>query len=256
MYKCDLKSLEESLINLKIPKYSTIIIHSSLFKFGIIEGGVGTIYNLLKNVFDETYTLLMPTYTFSYSNTRVWSCINTRSETGVLTDYMRQLTPQNRSINPFHSVCIEGPQKSYLLNDISDSSFGENSVYEKLYKLGAFNLSLGSEFIGGATFCHYTEEMLKVPYRFYKYFPGNITDQHNNKVNIDFKMYVRIIEKDFYYDNNWEVFWQNILEKGLVNYFKFNKTAPIFIMNIRDSHDFLAEKIFRNPYYIATKILT
>jgi aminoglycoside 3-N-acetyltransferase len=211
---------------------------------------------MLRKVFDETYTLIMPTYTFSYGTSREWSCLNTKSETGVLTEYMRKLAPNKRSINPFHSVSIDGPQTDFLLENFSDSSFGEKSVYEKLYKLGAYNLSLGSEFIGGATFCHYAEEALKVPYRFYKYFPGNIIDQDNNKVNIDFKMYVRIIEKDYYYENIWDVFWHDSVNNGLVNYFIFNKTAPIFLMNIKDTHDFLAERIIKNPYYIATKILT
>ena len=209
---------------------------------------------MLKRVFDETYTLLMPTYTFSYSKSREWSCLNSKSETGVLSEYMRNAAPGNRSINPFHSVTLDGPNKEFLLNSYSDSSFGKDSVYDKLYKLGAYNLSLGSEFIGGATFCHYAEEVLEVPYRFYKYFPGNVTDQNNNIINFDFKMYVRIIEKKFYYENNWEVFWLDALNKGLVNYFKFNKTAPIFLMNIKDSHDYLVEKIKNNPYYVANKI--
>ena len=255
MYKCDIEALEKAIASFKIPKYSTVIIHSSLFRFGIIDGGLSTIYNLLLRVFDDTYTILMPTYTFSFSKTREWSCINSKSETGALTEYMRKLGPKNRSINPFHSVCIKGPQKDYLLDGISDSSFGENSVYEKLYKLGAYNLSLGSEFIGGATFCHYAEEILKVPYRFYKQFTGNITDQNDNKLEINFKMYVRIMEDDFYFDNEWGIFWKDALNKGLVNYFKFNNTAPIFLMNIKDSHDFLYEKIQKNPYYVATKFI-
>ena len=112
---------------------------------------------------------------------------------------------------------MEGPQKDYLLSNFSDSSFGENSVYEKLYKLGAYNLSIGSEFIGGATFCHYAEEILKVPYRFYKSFPGIVKDNLNNKIDIDFKMYVRIIENNFYFDNNWEIFWEDALNNRLVN---------------------------------------
>jgi len=255
MFKCDIESLEKSLQSLKIPKYSTIIIHSSLFKFGLIEGGVNTIYILLRKVFDETFTLLMPTYTFSYSKTREWHCNYTKSETGALTEYMRNLDSSYRSINPFHSVCIEGPNREYLLETISDSSFGKNSVYEKLYKLGAYNLSLGSEFIGGATFCHYAEEVLQVPYRFYKYFPGNITDQENFKIGIDFKMYVRVIENDFYFDNDWDIFWQDALKHKLVTYFKFNKTAPIFLMDIKNSHDFLIKKLIENPYYVAKKII-
>lgn len=254
MFRCDINSLELSLAELKIPKYSTVIIHSSLFKFGIIEGGVSTIYNMLNRVFDDTYTLVMPTFTFTYSKTRNWSCVNSKSETGALTEYMRNIDPSKRSINPFHSVCIAGPQADYLLRDFSDSSFGENSIFEKLYKIGAYNLSIGSEFIGGATFCHYPEELLKVPYRSYKYFPGTITDSNNLIIDTDFRMYARIIEKDFYYDNKWEVFWEDLLKNGLVNYFKFNKTAPIFTMKIVDVHDFLSKKIIQNPFYIATKI--
>lgn len=255
MFRCDLHALEQTLLNFKIPKHSTVIIHSSLFKFGIIDGGVKSIYDLISRVFDETYTILMPTYTFSYSQTKVWNCIQTKSETGALTEYMRLLEPKNRSINPFHSVIIEGPQKDYLLKEISETSFGENSVYEKLYKLGAYNLSLGSEFIGGATFCHYAEELLKVPYRYYKSFPGLVLDSSDTIIDLEFKMYVRIIEHNFYYDNNWNIFWNDAQKKGIVNFLKFNKTAPIFLMNIKDSHDYLCEKIQKDPFYVATKIL-
>ena len=254
MFNCDLILLEKTLNELKIPKYSTIIIHSSLFKFGIIEGGVESFFNILKRVFDNSYTLIMPTFTFSYGLTRKWDCIHSKSETGALTEYMRKLELKNRSINPFHSVTIQGPNKNYLLDKISDSSFGENSIFEKLYKLGAYNLSLGSEFIGGATFCHYAEELLEVPYRFFKFFPGTIIDKNSIQINTVFKMYARIIEKDFYYDNDWNIFWEDAKRKGLVNYFKFNKRAPIFLMNIKDSTDFLIDKISYNPYYVAKKI--
>ena len=234
MFKCDIIALEKAISELKIPKNSTIIIHSSLFKFGLIEGGAGTIYNLLKKLFDETYTLVMPTFTFSYSSSREWNSNNTKSETGVLTEFMRKLENTSRSINPFHSVCVKGPNKNFLLDSISESSFGENSTFAKLYRLNAYNLSLGSEFIGGATFCHYAEEALKVPYRFYKSFPGNVFDINEKKVNINFKMYVRIIENNYLYINDWEMFWQDLIKNNLVNYFKFNNKASTF----------------RNKYYI------
>ena len=254
MFKCNLKDLELLLISFNVPKHSTIIIHSSLFRFGLINGGVNSIYKVLRNVFDETYTLLMPTFTFSYGESREWSCLYSKSETGALTEFMRELNPKNRSINPFHSIVVDGPNKDYLLGQISESSFGQDSIFEKLYSLGAYNLSLGIDFIGGATFCHYTEEYLKVPYRFYKSFPGNVLDNRNEKIEVDFKMYVRIIEKEYYYKNNWNVFWKEANRKGLVNYTKFNNRAPVFLMNIRDSNDFLAEKIFENPFYVAEKI--
>lgn len=256
MYKCDLQSLEELLRTFKIPRYSTVIVHSSIFRFGVIDGGINAFYNVLKNVFDETNTIIMPTFTFSFSQNRVWNCINTKSETGALTEYMRSLHPINRSINPFHSVVVEGPNKDYLLSSIATSSFGENSVFEKLSELGAYNLSIGSEFIGGATFCHYAEELLKVPYRYYKSFPGKVIDQENMEIDFDFKMYVRYIEENYYYDNDWNVFWEDVNRKGLVRYLKFNDKAPIFLMNVQESLDLLTDKINKNPYYVAKKIIT
>jgi aminoglycoside 3-N-acetyltransferase len=254
MHKCDLKSLELFLLNFKIPKYSTIIIHSSLFKFGILDGGIEAFYNMLRKVFDESYTILMPTFTFSFSNSRYWDCVETKSESGALTEFMRLKLPKNRTINPFHSICIDGPLKEYFLNDVSYSSFGQNSIFEKLLKVNAYNLSLGIEFVGGATFCHYAEEFLQVPYRFYKPFPGIVIDSNKNNVEIDFMMYVRVIENDYYFDNNWEIFWKDLLEKKLVNYYKFNKIAPVLLMNIVDTHDFLVNKIINDPFYIAKKI--
>ena len=69
-------------------------------------------------------------------------------------------------------------------------------------------------------------------------------------------MYVRVIENDYYFDNNWKIFWKDLLEKKLVNYYKFNKIAPVLLMNIVDTHDFLVNKIINDPYYIANKINT
>lgn len=254
MQKCDLNSLELFLLNFKIPKYSTIIIHSSLFRFGILDGGIEAFYNMLRKVFDDSYTILMPTFTFSFSNSRFWNYYETKSEAGALTEFMRVKLPENRTVNPFHSICVDGPLREYFLKDMSDSSFGQNSIFDKLLKVNAYNLSLGIGFIGGATFCHYAEELLRVPYRFYKTFPGIVIDSDDNHVKFDFKMYVRVIEKDYFYDNNWDLFWKDLQEKSLVNYQKFNNTAPILLMNTVDTHEFLTSKIIHNPYYLANKI--
>jgi len=254
MFKCDLNSLKLHLLDLKIPRYSTIIIHSSLFRLGIIEGGINSLMNCIREVFDESYTLAVPTFTFKYANTHYWSYNETKSETGILCEKIMKLNGTLRSIHPFHSIAAFGPNAEYLTNSICESSFGANSAFEKLYKLKAYNLSLGSEFIGGATFCHYAEELLKVPYRFYKNFPGDVRNINDEKVDVNFKMYVRIIEEDYQYKNTWEVFWEDALKNKLVKYEKFNNYFPIFLMNICDSHDYLFDRISKNPYYVAKKV--
>lgn len=253
MKRCNLNDLAEYLISLKIPKHSTIIIHSSLFKLGIIEGGISSLMNCLKEVFDETYTIAVPTFTFKYAESRKWNYNDSKSETGILCEIIRNLDESVRSIHPIHSIAAYGPNAEFLTNSICPSSFGPDSSFEKLYKLNAFNLSLGSEFVGGATFCHYTEELLKVPYRFYKYFPGQVRDRNNQIIDKKFSMFARKIEKDYEFINNWDIYWVDLLKHNLVNYSIFNSYAPIFLMNITDCLDFLYDKISENPYYVGGK---
>jgi len=254
MKKCNLVKLKEHLSSYRIPKYSTIIIHSSLFRLGIIEGGVNSIVNLLKETFDETFTIVLPTFTWKYGTTREWSYHDSKSEVGVLSEKIRTLKGSLRSIHPFHSVVAYGPNAEYLTNSICKSSFGPNSAFEKLLSLNSYNLSLGSEFIGGATFCHAAEEILKVPYRFYKDFPGKVRNSENNLMDITFNMYVRIIEQSYEYVNTWDKYWNEVLDNRLAKYNKFNDTSPIFLMKIKDCHDFLCDKISKDPYYAAQKI--
>ena len=254
MKNCDLDYLRQCLVNLQIPKYSTVIIHSSLFKLGPIEGGINSLMNCLIDVFDTSYTIVVPTFTFKFSITRQWNYNNSKSETGILSEKIRNLNGTYRSIHPFHSIAAYGPNAEFLTNSICDSSFGTESAFEKLYQLNAYNLSLGNEFEGSATFFHYTEELLKVPYRFYKDFPGVVTNKNNEIVDKTFNMFVREIEKTYEYINRWDILWDDLLSHNLVQHIKFNAYVPILLMKIVDCHDFFYDKISKNPYYVAEKI--
>jgi aminoglycoside 3-N-acetyltransferase len=252
--RTSLDQLGEHLRALKIPKYSSVIIHSSLFHFGVFEGGVAGFYAMIENVFDETYTLAMPAFNWGFTETKYWNYRTTKSQCGVLTEHMRMLPGTLRTIHPFHSLSVRGPEATALARSICSSSFGKGSAFEKLYDLNAYNLSLGSPFVGGATFCHHVEEALQVPYRFYKDFDGTVIDAAGDTVATRFSMYVRVIEQTYEYMNTWDVFWDDLMKHGLVNYTRFNDFAPVFVMNIRDAHDLLARRISRDPHYVAQKV--
>lgn len=256
MIRTSLPELTEYLKTYKIPKYSTVIIHSSLFHFGQFEGGVLNFFRMLEEVFDDTYTLVMPAFNWGFSTTKVWNYHRTKSQCGILTEHMRALPGTVRTIHPFHSLIARGPNAESLASDICWSSFGENSAFQKLIEAGTYNLSLGSEFIGGATFCHYAEEALKVPYRFYKDFPGEVTNAANDPVDVDFNMYVRIIEDTHHFVNTWEVFWEDALRHKLARYDRYKGQTPVFLMNVRDAHEFLYDRIQRDPYYVPKRVAT
>jgi aminoglycoside 3-N-acetyltransferase len=231
-----------------------VIIHSSLFHFGRFDGGVQRFSRMIDDVFDETYTIVMPAFNWQFTTTHYWNYHTTKSQSGILTEYTRTRPGTCRTIHPFHSVTARGADQSMFTGTMSLSSFGPGSAFERLYQRNAFNLSLGSPFVGGATFCHYTEELLAVPYRYYKPFEGEVVDAASRPVEATFSMFVRVIESDHEFVNTWDVLWSDLLAHRLVRYEQYNGFAPILLMSVRDVHDFLGERISRDPYYVAKRI--
>jgi len=252
MHKTSLKQLGKCLKKLNIPRSSIIVIHSSLLKFGIIEKGIEGFYQCILDSLNGEPTILMPAFSFAFAKTRVWSANSTKSETGVLSEYFRNLPDTGRTIHPFHSMCVQGKYANVFLECTNVSSFGPGSPFEILYDMNAYNLSLGTEFIGGATFVHHTEEECQVPYRFYKEFPGNVYDENNKKINKVFKMYVREITAEYEYENDWDKVFKDLCKEGCFQVDILNG-AKIMSSNIKYTHDVFKRNIMSDMYY-ASKI--
>jgi len=228
------------------------MIHSSLLKFGIIENGVEGLLGCIQESLAGDTTIVMPAFTFSFSDTRYWSARNTKSEMGVLTEYFRNLIGAERTIHPFHSVVAYGKYANDFSGCNSLSSFGKGSPFEMLLELDAYNLSLGTEFIGGATFAHHTEEVCRVPYRYYKEFPGDIYDINGKKVNKLFKMYAREITKNYEYENNWNKVFKDLCKEGCFQIDYLNG-AKIILSSIRKTHRIFSQYIASDLMYAASR---
>ena len=122
---------------MKIPPSSTVMIHSSLLKFGIIENGIkGLLKCIVESLAGDT-TILMPAFTFGFSESRYWSAKNTKSEMGALTEFFRKQEGTIRTLHPFHSVVAYGTHAKDFSTCNSLSSFGRGSPFEKLLELDA-----------------------------------------------------------------------------------------------------------------------
>ena len=250
MHSTSLKDLSQTIINLKIPPSSTVMIHSSLLKFGIIENGIeGLLKCIVESLAGDT-TILMPAFTFGFSASRYWSAKNTKSEMGALTEYFRKQEGTIRTLHPFHSVVAYGAHAKDFSACNSLSSFGRGSPFEKLLELDAYNLSLGTEFVGGATFVHHTEEVCQVPYRYYKKFPGEVYDINEKKVNKAFKMYVREITETFEYENNWDKVFKDLCKEGCFHIDYLNG-AKIMLSSIRKTHRIFSQYIASDLMFAA-----
>jgi aminoglycoside 3-N-acetyltransferase len=244
--------LKMALQTLALPVGRVYVVHSSLLKLGLIEGGLKGIMQCLWEVLGEDATIVMPTFTFAFGRTRVWDYHQTCSETGALTEHFRKLPGAMRSIHPFHSLAAMGPRADQFAQCESLSSFGPGSPFALLYEMEAINISIGIDLDGGATFLHHTEEVAQVPYRFYKEFPGDVSDQYGNKLPKTFKIYAREINNTYEYDNIWGHVRYDLAADGLLIQGKLSG-VPLIAFQIKPTHDRFLARMQADPYYCAAK---
>jgi aminoglycoside 3-N-acetyltransferase len=244
---CDLKRVIESF---KLPRSKVVILHSSLLSFGRIDFDCQTLFEELVDWLGPETTLIMPTFTLSFGKSRSWHYHHSRSETGALTEFMRLYPGVMRTIHPFHSLAVWGPEARTYAACTQLSSFGPNSPFDLLYEHDAWNISLGTEFQGGATYLHHTEEMQQVPYRAYKSFPGEVINSHGDVVDRTFCMYARLITPQYEYKNTWTELWRRFQEEKLF-LTHYVGPAKIYLSRIRPAHDRYRQWLLQDPFFTA-----
>ena len=132
-------------------------------------------------VLGPTGTLLVPTYTFSFCRQESFDVQRTATQGGPWStyapflEYFRLLPNTVRSADPIHSVAGRGPMAAALLRDIPPACFGPGSVFDRLHAAGGKVCTIGVG-LSEASFQHFVEESVGVPFRFKKLFTGVIRD--------------------------------------------------------------------------------
>ena len=173
--------LVEALRQVGVMPGDVIFSHISLGRLGYPEEGanIETACNVLlaafKEILDENGTLLIPTYTYSIGKREIYDVQETPSTVGPFTDYFRKLPGVIRSRDPMLAVSGMGPMAEELLTDLPRTCYGEDSLYDRMRKVGAKICNIGIS-LYWATFRHHIEEMAGVPFRFRKMFYGYVRD--------------------------------------------------------------------------------
>ncbi|MCH8124240.1 MAG: AAC(3) family N-acetyltransferase [Bacteroidetes bacterium] len=147
------EKLQQLCLRIGIRSGDVIFLHSSLVSLGNLEiedsqKALSHLVRSFQEVVGSKGTVIMPTFTYSFLD-ESWSgpeepydVENSRSKTGALTDYFRQLPDVIRSCHPTHSVAIWGNNKKYF-SDIDDSTFGTASIFGKIHSANAKIVGLG-----------------------------------------------------------------------------------------------------------------
>jgi len=187
----------EALVKTGVEKGNVIFSHSNVGFFGRPEGEF-TQENICKTIFDAIFevigdsgTLIVPTFTYSFCNNQIFDIYNSPSKCGFFTEFIRKKSDAFRSEDPLISVAAIGAQAKALIRDVPENSYGEDSFFDRFYKIGGKICNFN--FDAGSTFIHYIERKLGVPYRFDKTFFGQI---NSNKVlrESNATIFVRILE--------------------------------------------------------------
>ena len=245
-----LKDIKSILSNINI-KEDYILIHSNLLIFDQFNFSIEDLWDVLHKTLGNNKTYLMPTFTFSFTKKKIWDYNNSKSETGALTEFFRKKVAKKRTVHPLHSLCVYGPNYKYVTNHKCSSSFGKGSTWEWICKnKNVSNLSIGIGLNGGATICHYPEELYKVDYREFIELNGKIILKNGLKKKSNFTYFRRVQKKKLIGFNYWnkcekDLIKENILEKRL-----FKNKIPILVMNTKRASDFIIKKMSTEKNYL------
>ncbi len=183
------------------------MMHSSPITLGKFEGEnpASEIIETILEYLGADGTLVVPTFNFDFCKGFSYDRQKTPSKNmGVLSETVRLMPDAKRSIIPMQSVAAIGKSADDICERDTITPFSPDSSFDRLLQLHAKLLLFGVTF-NAATFFHYVEEKLQVPYRFFKDFSAEYVDKGVSEQRT-YRLYVRDL------DLNPQLFLSNLQE--------------------------------------------
>ena len=247
---------EKYLGEVGVERGDIILVHSDSTAFRqICDLSWGEAMDLLKQCFldalGDNGTLIVPTFNWDFCKGITFFHEKTRSQVGMFTNNVLFDECSIRSFHPIYSFAGIGPASVDILTDISKSSFGEDSVFDKLYQKNAkivlFYLDSNvREDNFTTTFIHYIEQKRNIDYRYIKYFRG-IVSRDGEEYEDVFDYNVRYQDQPVYIDE--KKIMDHLLSVKKMKMVFTDNGYPISQVSCRDMYDELATMLDEDPYY-------
>jgi aminoglycoside 3-N-acetyltransferase len=191
-------SLTRCLVEAGVERSDILVVHSNVSGFlkldlPEVRQRLGVLLEALLGAVPEG-TLLVPTFSYRFCRTGTFNADTTLSEVGLFSEFVRRDARALRSSHPIFSFAAIGPHRDFLCRNLSPSSYGAGSIFERLYVSDAKLLHFDVTVADSCTFAHFPEQSVGVPYRYSKYFRGSSTVD-GKTVEGDWEFYVRAIER-------------------------------------------------------------
>lgn len=200
----------------------TVLIHSNIKRTlvkirrkGVKISPEDILQSFLQSV-GSNGTLILPLFNFDFPKTRHFDFRNTPSQMGVLTEAGRLYPGAIRTGHPIYSFAVIGSNSRLFESVDNHSGYGEDSPFALLRSMDGKIGSIDLDDQNSMTFYHHIEEMLNVPYRYFKDFSGTYVNIAGESSTKSYCLYVRDIDRGVLTHVNpaGELMWEEGLYKG------------------------------------------
>jgi aminopeptidase YwaD len=223
-----------------IRRGQTVMVHSSLSRFGFVEGGEDAAIDALLEAIGPRGTLVMPTLSFSWIGHPPYDPRRTPSQVGAITESFRRRPGVLRSPHPTHSVAALGPKARAIVSVHSPDMpvFSKDGAFGKLYGLDARILMLAP--LGANTIMHMAEEWAGVPFPDFR---AHVMKRGKR---------IEVMVKRAPWHANFEDHYRVLFERGLIQSTAFGE-GEIYYMRARDAVDVALENVRHNPLMVTVE---
>ena len=232
-------SLKNTLIDVGLQEGDIVLVHSDISSFGTVENFskkevLNIFYEAFMEVLGDEGTLCVPAFFYEYARKSIpfdTELSPVSKEIGVFSSFLNKIKGRKRSPNPLTSIVAIGKNADYICEHVNRHSYGEDSAFDRLYKLNAKIIVMGVPYQTSLTFGHYVEYRTGVPYNYTKFY--DIPVYSNGKLVFD-STYASVR----YLDCNVKMIGESH------NFSLQNNTDSLVANNIAVSKDYLYSKIY------------
>jgi len=242
---CDPRTSElyQAICETLRPQDHVVVVHSALYGLGEMRADVDGVLGVLLNGLGSDRTLVMPTFNYDFCRGRAYSHHHTVSQVGVLTERFRMLPGVVRSPHPIYSFAALGPKAQVVCRHEGPTVWGAGTPFEAFLETDALYMMLGVTWERACTQFHRAEELVGVPYRYWKEFKGE-ADFGQGLRSYRTRMYVRKLEPKNRIDFSPIV--RRMEQKGLATVRRLTR-GTIRIARARDTDQIAQDVVRENP---------
>ena len=214
-----IRELARAIRDVGVEGCEVLLVYSDLAYLGPLTGisdrntYLAAIWDCLREVTGSQTTIAMTTASTYLCETGAdFTLENSPCDRGVLNEYMRKLPETRRSLHPFVSYSAHGPLAEKLTAHISKTGYGPESPMERIVAARSRALNIGIPARYTPSLVHHAEQLIGVPYRYYKEFPNRVF-AGGEYVGTDYLLYVRYLDADIEKDQKVRLF-RHFAERG------------------------------------------